>query len=88
MRYVVIREAADMATGTKRATIYLDSDLHRALKMKAALSSKSVSDLVNDAVRDALAQDEEDLRAFDERFGEPLVAYEEMLGWLKSDGKL
>lgn len=77
-----------MGTESKRATIYLDADLHQALKMKAAISSKSVSELVNDAVRGALAEDEEDLRAFETRAGEPLVAYEEMLGWLKSDGKL
>lgn len=77
-----------MGAESKRATIYLDSDLHQALKMKAAVSSKSVSELVNDAVREALAEDEEDLRAFDERAAEPLVAYEDMLGWLKSDGKI
>jgi len=77
-----------MGAESRRATIYLDSDLHRALKMKAAVSSRSVSDLVNDAVREALAQDEEDLKAFEDRSGEPLVAYEEMLGWLKADGKL
>ena len=77
-----------MGTESRRATIYLDPDLHQALKMKAAITGKSVSELVNDAVREALAEDEEDLRAFEERAGEPLVAYEEMLGWLKSDGKL
>jgi plasmid stability protein len=77
-----------MGIESKRATIYLDADLHQALKMKAAISSKSVSEIVNDAVREALAEDEEDLRAFEERTSEPLVAYEDMLGWLKSDGKL
>lgn len=77
-----------MGTESKRATIYLDTDLHQALKMKAAITSKSVSELVNDAVREALAEDEEDLRAFEDRANEPLVAYEDMLGWLKSDGKL
>ncbi len=77
-----------MTPESKRATIYLDPDLHRALKMKAAITSRSVSDLVNDAVRDALAEDEEDLRAFEDRADEPLVAYEEMLGWLKRVGRL
>jgi len=72
----------------RRATIYLEPELHRALRLKAAATDRSVSDIVNDAVRAALAEDEEDLRAFDERADEPLVAYEEMLKYLKADGKL
>jgi len=72
----------------RRATIYLESELHQALRLKAAATDRSISDIVNDAVRAALAEDEEDLRAFDERAGEPLVAYEEMLKYLKADGKL
>lgn len=77
-----------MAADSRRATIYLDAELHRALKMKSALQDRSVSDLVNDAVRVMLREDAEDLEAFDERADEPLVAYEEMVKWLKDDGKL
>jgi plasmid stability protein len=73
---------------SKRATIYLDADLHRALKMKSAVQDRSVSDLVNDAVRELLREDAEDLAAFEERADEPFVAYEEMVKWLKDDGKL
>ncbi len=72
----------------RRSTIYLDADLHQALRMKAAATERSVSDLVNEAVRAALVEDEEDLRAFEERSGEPVIAYEEFLGYLKRDGKL
>ncbi len=72
----------------RRSTIYLEPELHQALRLKAAATDRSVSDLVNEAIRDALAEDEEDLRAFSERADEPLVAYEEALAYLKRDGKL
>lgn len=77
-----------MGYETKRATVYLDADLLTALKMKSAVQDKSVSELVNDAVRDMLREDAEDLAAFDERAGEPSVAFEDMVKWLKADGKL
>ena len=46
-----------MTTPTKRTTIYLDPDLHKALRLKAVAVSKSVSDLVNEAVRELLKKD-------------------------------
>ncbi len=73
---------------TKRATVYLDPDLHKALRLKAVETSRSVSDLVNTAIREALAEDAEDISAFEERAGEPLVSYEEMVKRLKKDGKI
>ncbi len=77
-----------MSTQSKRATIYLDPDLHKALKLKAVETSRSVSDLVNDAIRESLAEDAEDLEAFAERVAEPLVSYEAMVKRLKRDGLL
>ena len=77
-----------MAKATKRATIYLDLDLHKALWLKAVETSRSVSDLVNEAVREALAEDAEDLAAFRERAGEPLISYDEMVTRLKKDGRI
>ena len=77
-----------MATQNKRATIYFDPDLHKALRLKAVETSRSVSDLVNEAVKEALAEDAEDLAAFDERVGEPLVSYDEMVKRLKKDGRI
>ncbi len=68
-----------MATQTKRATIYFDPDLHKALRLKAVETSRSVSELVNEAVKEALAEDAEDLTAFDERAGESLVSYDEVV---------
>jgi predicted transcriptional regulator len=56
-----------MAIQTKRTTIYLDPDLHKALRLKAVSISRSLSELVNDAVREALAEDAEDITAFEER---------------------
>lgn len=77
-----------MTIEIKRTTIYLDPDLHKALRLKAVETSRSVSELVNDAVREALAEDAEDLEAFEERAAEPLISYDEMVKRLKRDGRL
>jgi len=66
----------------------LEADLHKALRLKAIETSKSVSELVNDAVREALAEDAEDIAAFEERVAEPLIAYDEMVKRLKRDGRI
>lgn len=72
----------------KRATIYFDEDLHKALKIKAVESSTSVSDLVNDVVKEALSEDYEDLQSFRDRENEPTMDFETFLKQLKADGKL
>jgi len=72
----------------KRATIYFDPGLHKALRIKAAQTERSVSDLVNTAIRQALAEDAEDLAAFEERAGEPSLAFEDVLKDLKRRGQL
>ena len=77
-----------MTAAIKRATIYLDPELHRALKLKAVETSRSVSELVNDAIREALTEDAEDLEAFEERAAEPLISYDEMVKRLKRDGRI
>ncbi len=77
-----------MTSPTKRTTIYLDPDLHKALRLKAISVSRSVSDLVNDAVRECLSEDAEDIEAFEDRAKEPLISYDEMLKRLKKDGRI
>ena len=77
-----------MATLTKRATVYFDPDIHRALRLKAAETLRSISDLVNEALRGSLAEDAEDLEAFEARARDPLISYEEMIKRLKSDGRI
>ncbi|WP_448218264.1 ribbon-helix-helix domain-containing protein [Endozoicomonas sp. 2B-B] len=77
-----------MATLTKRATVYLDPAVHQALKMRAASSETSISDLVNEAVKRLMSEDREDLKAFDDRAGEPEITYENLLEQLKADGTL
>jgi len=77
-----------MAAQTKRATIYFDPYLHKALRMKAVETSRSVSELVNEAVREVLSDDAEDLLAFEERADEALISYEEMIKRLKKDGRI
>ncbi len=77
-----------MATQTKRATIYLEPDLHKALRLKAVETSLSVSALVNKAVREAIAEDAEDIDAFETRKREPLISYEKMVKKLKKNGRI
>jgi len=77
-----------MATLTKRATVYFDPTIHRALRLKAAETSRSLSDIVNDAVKEVLVEDADDLAAFEERAAEPLISYEEMVKRLKADGRI
>ena len=77
-----------MKAHTKRATIYLDSVLHRALRIKAAETEHSMSELVNEAVKHSLAEDSIDLAAFDERKDESSMAFEDVLKKLKKNGKI
>lgn len=72
----------------KRSTVYFEAELHRALRIKAAHSQRTVSDIVNEAVRLALREDEEDLAAIKARSHEKTMTYEELLKDLKSHGKI
>ncbi|MEA3239308.1 MAG: CopG family transcriptional regulator [Candidatus Bipolaricaulota bacterium] len=77
-----------MSPMNKRSTIYFESELHKALRIKAASTERSISDLVNDAIRQALREDQEDLAAFEERAAEPTITYEALLEDLKAHGKI
>ena len=77
-----------MATPAKRATVYFDPIIHKALKLKSIETSKSISELVNTAVKEALAEDAEDISAFEERANEPLISFTEMIKRLKKDGRI
>jgi len=77
-----------MSTLTKRATVYLDPVLHKALRLQSVETSRSVSELINDAVRDELAEDARDLAMFDERANEPTVDFEDFVKGLKRDGTI
>ncbi|MDQ7792669.1 MAG: CopG family transcriptional regulator [Clostridia bacterium] len=77
-----------MSKATKRSTVYFEPEIHNALRLKAASTHRSVSDLVNEAVRYALREDQEDLAAFEERIAEPTMSYEALLENLKAHGKL
>ena len=72
----------------KRATIYLGADLHRALRLKAAETARTISEIVSRAVQQALAEDAEDLRAFRTRASEPSLPFEKVLRDLKRRGLL
>jgi hypothetical protein len=73
---------------TKRSTVYFDPALHQALKLKAASTDTSLSELVDEAVRLLMSEDEEDLSAFANRVKEPNISYEALLKDLKKHGKI
>ena len=77
-----------MNDATKRSTVYFDPSLHRALRLKAAETDRTMSDLVNEAVRLSLAEDAEDLEAFEERAAEPNLNFEVVVRSLKRSGKI
>lgn len=77
-----------METSQKRATIYFDPAIHRALRVKSAETDRSISDLVDEAVRLSLAEDAEDLAAFEQRGHEPNLAFEDVVKDLSARGKI
>ena len=76
-----------MAIAT-RATLYFEPELHRALRLKAALPHRSASEIVNEALKQALSEDHEDLAAFELREAEPTLSYEASLKDLKANGAI
>lgn len=72
----------------KRATVYFEPEIHRALRLKAAASDRSISDMVNDAVKLALAEDAEDLAAFEDRAHEKSIDFETVVRSLRRRGKI
>ncbi|MEO8064489.1 MAG: CopG family transcriptional regulator [Pseudomonadota bacterium] len=77
-----------MDTAAIRATIYFEPEIHKAIRLKAADTHRTLSDIVNEAVRAALREDQEDLAAFEDRVAEPVISYEALLKDLKANGKL
>jgi hypothetical protein len=77
-----------MTSLSKRSTVYLDSALHQALRIKSIETSRSISELINEAVKQALSEDVEDILAFEDRAHEPVISYEQMVKRLKKDGRI
>jgi hypothetical protein len=77
-----------MTMSAKRATVYFDPNIHKALKLKSIETSKSISELVNEAVKSALAEDAEDIIAFEDRADEALISFSDMVKRLKKDGRI
>jgi hypothetical protein len=73
---------------SKRSTVYFDPALHKALKLKAASTDLSLSELVDEAVRLLMREDQEDLEAIADRVEEPVMSYEALLRDLKKHGKI
>ncbi len=74
-----------MAGQTVRSTLYIETGLHQALRLKAATAHRTMSDLVNDAIRAALQDDANELATVAEREAEPIISYEALLGRLRAD---
>jgi hypothetical protein len=77
-----------MTTATKRATVYLESQIHMALRLKSAETERSISELVNDAVKMSLSEDADDLASFEARASEPNLRFEDIVKDLRKRGKL
>lgn len=77
-----------MSELSKKSTVYFEPDIHQALRIKAASVHRSVSEVVNEAVRISLSEDQEDLAAFERRANEPTLSYEALLAELKANGKI
>lgn len=77
-----------MMEDTRRATIYFEAQLHQALRLKAAAANRSLSEMVNEAVRLSLAEDAEDLSAADQRLSEPSLDFASFVQELRQDGRL
>ncbi len=75
-------------SATKRATVYIEGDLHRALRLKAAETDRTISDLVNDAIRGSLQEDADDLAAIADRVSEPVRSFESFVAELRARGDL
>ena len=73
---------------SKRATVYFEADVHRALRLKAAASDRSISDMVNDAVKASLAEDADDLAAFSEKQNEKSLSFDTFVQGLKRRGRI
>jgi hypothetical protein len=73
---------------TKRATVYFEADVHRALRLRAAACNRSISDMVNEAVRMTMAEDADDLRDADQREAEQSFGFEEFVTSLRESGRI
>ena len=77
-----------MSNLSKRSTVYFEPKIHQALRLKAASSNLSISELIDEAVRLSMNEDQEDLAFFDQRENEKEISYEDLLNDLKKHGKI
>lgn len=73
---------------SKRLPVYIDAELHQAVKVQALLAGKKIYVLVEELLRQALAEEQKELRILRERTQEPVLTYEQLLAELKSHGVL
>ena len=73
---------------TKRATVYFDPDIHKTLKVRAAETSSSISEIIDNLLKNEFLADQEDLTVYRERLSEPTISYEKLISDLKKNGKI
>jgi len=73
---------------SKRATVYFDPSVHQALRLKAAATDRSISEMVNDAVKIALAEDAEDVSAVAQRKNGRSISFESVVRDLRKRGRI
>jgi hypothetical protein len=78
----------DIMSTPKRSTIYFEADVHRALRLKAAAMDRSISEIVNDAVKRTLSEDAADLEIFERRRREPVLDFEDVVRDMRRSGKI
>lgn len=77
-----------MSNLSKRSTVYFEPKIHQALRLKAASSDMSISEIIDEAVRLLMNEDQEDLTVFSQRANEKEISYEDLLNDLKKHGKI
>jgi hypothetical protein len=83
-----LKKGKNMANLSKRSTVYFDPAIHKILKVKAAETSTTISEIIDRAIRTELKEDAEDLQAFEDRLSEPTITYEKLIADLKRNGKI
>jgi hypothetical protein len=71
-----------------KATLYLDTKIYKAVKVKAACTDRGISELVNESLTLYLKEDALDIEAYEKRQKEPARSLEAVLKDLRRDGLL
>lgn len=77
-----------MSAATKRSTVYLDTKILRTLRREAERTDRTLSQVVNDTLRQSLDEDAYDRALFAARSHERAIPFAQVVRKLKRSGKL